>query len=111
MPCYGSGRYIIVRATNAATWDFFEAFAWPNEPLAINPTAVTLSGMTASPSNYDTLLFGSVYVRGSNYVTLQPDPLATEHKMTVTLATKDYVQYVWISIQEKDMSLGSLSEI
>ena len=70
MSCQGSGRYIILRATTATAWEMFEIFAFANLPLLISPTAVTLSGMTASPGNYDSLLFGGTYVEDDNYITL-----------------------------------------
>ena len=52
MPCKGYGRYLIIRAADNNTWDLNEVEAYDYEALAINPSLVTLSGMTTTRSNY-----------------------------------------------------------
>ena len=54
-------------------WELYEIAAYENVPLATSPASVTLLGLSAVPSHYQGLLFGSSnYVEDDNYVKLAP---------------------------------------
>ena len=92
--CNGVGtRFIVVAASDAGEWSFYEIFAWENEHLEADVATLAFTGMTPDHSGGQTL-FG-VSDPENTALTMALD--GTEHKLSFDLLAEDVVLYIFFA--------------